>query len=586
MKGAVPKWLRTVAGPNGLTLTGWLMLGVPAVLGGAAMLAGSLGESLPESLAWGVVAWIALGAVWWIARRTWMSGGSASRRQILILPTYLLAGAVRAAVIALNSPTADARTLIAVSILNITFLSIVLSVVVDRLRTLDLAAGRLEDIRAGLVDAGARAAQETARLRAYARETILAGVRQALTQGDDAVSVARGLRDVSDQVVRPMSHEIAESAAPPESPAFVRPQRDIASVARAMLEAGPIRPVVTTAVYCAFALPVAYYIHGWPTMLPVLGFTALYVVALLGLARLIPWHRLPTAGGMVLLAVILVATGASSIVVLRLGPATSGPFAGGVVYAAVFFTLGAGSIAVLRGLGYRQARIEESLVVAVRQLSEVVGVEQADLRRARRHLARVLHGVVQPRLVARALQVQQAEELLDVRALEAEIVALLADEIDRGDAVDVVRALHDIAEIWADSVDVRVDVPEMIVEALVSDTACALAVTDVTREAVNNAVLRGGARAVDVRVRFEGARVCILVSNDVAVAPPRLGPPGMGSEIYGELADSWAVATEGGRVEFRADFSLGPRAGTGISGREGHVRPESGVLADDFGQGT
>lgn len=567
MTRRVPQWLRAVAGPNGLTLTGWLLLGVPAVIGGAAILAGSLGEGLLESLAWGVVGWIALGAVWWIARLTWMSGASATRRQILILPTYILAGAARAAVIAVNSPVADARAAIAVSIINITFLSIVLSVVVDRLRTLDLAAGRLDVIRAGLIDAGARAAQEAAQLRAYARETILAGVRQALSQSGDAVSIARGLRDVSDQVVRPMSHEMAGPAELPERPAFVRPRRDIPSVARATLDAGPIRPIVTTAVYCAFALPVAYYIHGWPTMLPVLGLTALYVFSLLGLARLIPWRRLPTASGAVLLTATLVVSGASSIVVLRFGPATSGPFAGGVVYAAVFLTLVAGSIAILRGLGSRQAQIEESLVVAVLELAEVVGVEQAERRRARHHLARVLHGVVQPRLVARALQVQQGDQALDVKALEAEIVALLADQIEKPDVVDLSRALQDIAEIWADSVDVKIDVPERVIEALASDTVCALAITDVTREAVNNGVLRGGARSVDVHLRLENARIRLIVSNDVAVVPPRLGPPGMGSEIYGELADAWAVATEGRRVEFRADFSLVPRRG---------------VLADDF----
>lgn len=580
MTRAAPKWLRTVAGPNGLTLAGWLMLGVPAALGGAAMLAGSLGESLPESLAWGVVAWIALGAVWWIARLTWMSGGSASRRQILIVPTYLLAGAVRAAVIALNSPTPDARTIIAVSILNITFLSVVLSVVVDRLRTLDLAAGRLEDVRAGLIDAGARAAQEAAHLRTYARETILAGVRQALTQGDDAASIARGLRDVSDQVVRPMSHQIAESAELPGISTFVRPRRDVASVARAMLDAGPIKPVVTTAVYCAFALPVAYYIHGWPTMLPVLGITALYVVALLGLARLIPWHRLPTISGTALLAVILVATGASSIVVLRLGPVTDGPFAGGVVYAAVFFSLVAGSIAILRGLGYRQAQIEESLVEAARALAEIVMVERAELRRTRSHLARVLHGVVQPRLVARALQLQRTDAPIDLQAIEAEVIALLSDQAGDVEALDVARALRDLAEIWADSVDVNVDVPETISTTLATQPASAMAVTDVAREAVNNAVLRGGATWVDLTLRGDARRVAITVVNREGAAGVTLDSPGYGSRIYDDLTDSWSLDLIDGRVVFTAVVGLPARP-------ESESVPEgprdglpSGVIAD------
>jgi hypothetical protein len=154
--------------------------------------------------------------------------------------------------------------------------------------------------------------------------------------------------------------------------------------------------------------------------------------------------------------------------------------------------------------------------------------------------------------VARALQVQQAAEPLDVKALEAEIVALLADEIESADAIDVGRALQDIAEIWADSVDVSVDVPEAVGTALATRPSSAMAVNDVAREAVNNAVLRGGATWVDLTLRGDSRSVTITVVNRQAATPMTFEAPGFGSRIYDDLTDSWSLESVGGRVIFTA----------------------------------
>jgi len=551
-----PAWLRTAAGPNALTLQGWLLLGVPTILGGGTMLSGGLGRGLPVSLVWGAVAWLALGAVWLVARLTWMSGGSRGRREILIVPTYVLGGAARAAVIGSLTDSATVRATIAVSILNVTIFSIIQAVVVDRLRTINLAAGRLDSIRAGLVDAGTRAMQQSAQLRASAREAILAGVREALRQGHDAQTVARGLRDVSEHVVRPLSHDLAGPAPRPDSADYVRPRRDLRSVARAMLDADPVRPLITTVLYCAYALPVTYFIYGWPNLIVVMVMTAICIAALLGLATWIPWSRLPTLLGSVLLGVVLALAGAVSVLVLQVSPIPMGALGGAVGYASVFLLIFGGCVAVLRGLAARQGQIEESLIVATRELAEVVRVEQGTLRRDRRQLARVLHGVVQPRLVAKALQLQRADASLDTAALEVEIVALLSAEVDVLDTVDVGRALRDVAEVWADTVDLTVDVPDNVNAILRSYPACALAISEVAVEAVNNAVLRGGARHVDVRVDLDGVSARLMVRNDCGAMPHRLGPPGMGSEIYAELADDWGIVSGVDLVDFWADFAL------------------------------
>lgn len=575
-----PQWLRTVAGPHALSLPTWLLLGVPTIIGGVTILAGGLGRGLLWSLGWGIVAWLALGAVWLLARFTWMSGGSLRRREVLIVPTYVLGGAARAGVFAALADSVSVRATIAVSVVNVTVFSIILAVVVDRLRNLNLAAGRLDSIRAGLVDAGARAMRESAQLRASAREAILAGVREALRHSGDAVTLAEGLRGVSERVVRPLSHDLAAASPGVDTDDYVRPRRDLRSVARAMLDAGPIRPAITTLLYCAYALPVTSFIHGWPSAIVVLGFTAISVLALLGMASLIPWRRLSTVVGCALLGLVLSVTGAVSVLILRVGPMPIGSLVGAVGYAAVFLMIIGGCIAVLQGLAARQRQIEESLIVAARERAEVVRVEQGRLRRDRRHLARVLHGVVQPRLVARALQLQGPDASLDVAGLEMEIVSLLSKEAGSLEAVDLSRALHDVAEIWEDSVAISVAVPAGIAAVLNSYPPCALAIGEVACEAVNNAVLRGGAQRVDVRVEMDGATVRLTVVNDFEAIPHRLGPPGMGSEIYGELADDWGISADGEAFEFWADFSLDPGGSTGIGGSGGSGGAGSGVLTD------
>jgi len=48
----------------------------------------------------------------------------------------------------------------------------------------------------------------------------------------------------------------------------------------------------------------------------------------------------------------------------------------------------------------------------------------------------------------------------------------------------------------------------------------------------------------------------LMVRNDCVAMPHRLGPPGMGSEIYAELADDWGIVSGVDLVDFWADFAL------------------------------
>lgn len=574
-----PHWPRAVAGPHALTMSGWLLLGALLVPGALTMLVGGLGEPLVSAMTWALASWVAVGAVWLLARVTWMRWGDARHRQWLILPTFLLAGIARAVVLAANAPSTTLRTTILVSALNTTFLSIIAAVVVDRLRTLNVVAGQLEATRAGLLDAQSRAVTESAQLRAASREAIVAAVREAVGDGHDAPQVAEGLREVSYRVVRPLSHDLASSPDDALELSPAPPRRDLRSVARATLDAGPIRPAFTTALYCALTVPLAVFVHGWAALLIVLALTAISILALLGLASLVPWARLRTWSGVLLLCVVLALVGFASVLILRVRFPSQMLMPGVAISAALFLLLVGGSVAVLQGVARRQEQIAEWLMAATSRLSEVVRVEQASLRREKRHLARVLHGVVQPRLVARALQLQRSDGGIDLSAIEAEIITLLSKEAEALNTVDVVRAVQDMAEVWADTVLVTVEADPSTSQVLRPYPACAFAMVEVAREAINNAVLRGGARWVQVLLTIDAEGMWLVVSNDIGAPHRPSDVPGMGSATFNELCDAWQLTTDESSAQFSAQFRLNEASKT-VAG-EGRTE-ENDVITDEI----
>ena len=578
----VPRWLTRISGPHALSVPAWLLVSATSVTWSIAFLTSSASMSLLEAATWGLLAALALGATWWIASKTWMKGGSATRRAVLILPTYVLAACVRSVIPVLASGSPDGPGQFPFAVASMTILSVAATLAVDSYRELEIQNGRLAAIRDALAASESRAQVEAATLRTSARQAISAAIKQAVTDDSTGEDRALRLRRVSDEVVRPLSHALAGH--PDEAPSTVPPQprRDLRTLGRAILSAQPIRPWPTASLVTVMSLGTMFLLVGMPLMLVTAAVLWVALASFLWLFQRLPWRRLPVAIGMISLPLALATSGLLAVTLITLRPAAADQVPRGPLIVAVMTVIAGGLVAILVGVTQQQRLLEEQLISEGAALVTVRRATQARIRRERRHLARILHGVVQPRIVARSLRLEASGEPETLDELARELDALLSDEADADKAIDVTRSLRDIADVWSGSkAIVEVTAPIDLNASLAAHPATARAVIDVTCEAVNNAILRAAATRVHAVVGSQQDSVTVTVTNDMRLGDSSLSTkPGLGSALFDELTDEWSLASGQGRAEFTARISLPHRGSTAIPDESSPEATEDRVITE------
>ena len=559
----IPRWLSRVAGPHALSVPAWLLVSATSMTWSIAYLTSTASMPLTEAALWGAIAALALGVIWWIASKTWMKGGSPNRRAILVLPTYVFAALVRSAIPVLAGETMDGPTPLLFAVATMTILSVTATLAVDSYRELEVQNGRLAAIRDALAASESRAQVEIATLRVSARQAIVAAIEQALATDSPRDDRAARLRRVSDDVVRPLSHALSVPADEDLLPVRTRPRRDLHALGRAILEAQPIRPWATATLVIVMSFGIILMTLGAPLSFFTAAVLWAGLAGLLWLVHLLPWRRLPVMVGMGALPLALAWAGFLAVSLMRLVPgAPADQVPRGPVFVAVVTLIAGGLIAILTGVTQKQRWLEEELITEGSALVSTRRATQARMRRDRRHLARILHGVVQPRIVARSLKLQNAGEAADIVEFARELDALLGEETRAEGAIDVTRALRDIVDVWSGSkAIVEVTLPSDLNASLSSHPATARAVVDVTCEAVNNAILRAGATRIHALVTQARDVVTVSVTNDVKLTEATASrEPGLGSGLFDELTDEWSLAAFAGRAEFtaRIAFPQGP----------------------------
>ena len=559
-----PRWLTRIAGPHALSVPGWLLVSATSVTWSVAFLTSSASMSLLSAAAWGALAALALGATWWVASKTWMKGGSPTRRAVLILPTYVLAACIRSVIPVLASGSPEGPGQFPFAVASMTILSVAATLAVDSYRELEIQNGRLAAIRDALAASESRAQVEAATLRTSAHQAITAAIEQALAGDATGEDRALRLRRVSDDVVRPLSHTLAgqPDEAPPIVPA--QPRRDLRTLGRAILSAQPIRPWPTASLVTVMSVGTMFMVLGMPMV--ILGIAMLWVVlaSILWVFQRLPWQRLPVVIGILGLPFAFATAGLLAVTLITLRPAAADPIPRGALIVAVMTVIAGCLVALLVGVTRQQRQIEEELITEGTALVATRRTTQARIRRDRHHLARILHGVVQPRIVARSLRLQASGESADIHELARELDELLSDEAGADGAIDVTRALQDICDVWSGSkAIVEVTAPEGLNGHLASHPAAARALVDVTCEAVNNAILRAGATRIHAVVAPQEGAITAAVTNDVTIhVPMDSRGPGLGSALFDELTDEWALRSGAGQAEFTAVISLPHRGST------------------------
>lgn len=556
----IPAWLSRISQPGALSWEAWLLLSVPSLMWGAGYVLTRTTMPLALAVLWSVLPWLALGLVWLIARTTWMRVGSSGFRALLILPTLALAALARSVtMIWIGGGLQGGPNPIPLGVLVFSLLSVGALLLADAFRELKLKNGRLIAIRNALAESDTRARMESESLRSSARQLVAAAVENALEAERSGERAAIRLRQVSDEVVRPLSHTLAltpEDEVPAIAPT---PRRDMGALARAILASDPVRPLLIAGLSVTMTFNVIAVTFGGPIALLVALVMGVTIAAMLLPVRYVPWARFPVGLGIAGLVVALAVAGFVSGLVMTAIPSPRDGVGGASLFIAVVVLLCGAFVAVMRGLLRQQEDVEEDLVTEGRRLVVVGRATQARIRRDRRHLAQVLHGVVQPRIVARSIRLQAAGDPVDVAELVDELDSLLSQQTSPDAAIDLRRSLQDVAKVWSGSAALQVDLAGEVQEALSGQDGTARAVVDIACEAVNNAVLRGGATRVDLSISLSDAMVAIVVRNGVEASLAAKAPSstsGLGSRTFDDLADTWSLDSKDGVTVFLATVGL------------------------------
>lgn len=380
---------------------------------------------------------------------------------------------------------------------------------------------------------------------------VLIGELAALEAGDAQRSLA-ALQRTATEVVRPMSHELAQGlpdltpASTPADPARISWVHVIDEAASGR----PFRPLVTGLLMC---LPVLGGVLIDPRALSSAIVTVVVVTGAFALANPLIAPLLTRSSLRGRIAAVVGATLLSAVTAGVIAAAslhfTEFSVAAGVGVAVAATTIGLGSV-IITALGRDRDQV-------IRELTSSSRAVERNLVRWRqvqwfqqKALSRALHGPVQTAVNAAAIRLDAAMQQGPVSPEIIEHVhADLLRTLDVLNEPELTVASIDtgfarIVGTWDGICDVRVDVNQAATDELGSHAALRSCVLDIVTEAVGNAVRHGGATTVGIRATTDPVEetLRIFVESN-GVAPSADAPRGLGSQLLDDCSLTWSRAS-------------------------------------------
>lgn len=571
-------WRRLVAGPSAISI--WSVLGPLPLLIAIRFLdpvVAASDDQRPYLLAT-MAGLVVVGGGAWLAWLTVLRPHRRSPRVIMTLTVFAALGAARVATIAsvesmLGVP--PSRTMpheLMVGAVQGLVVLVTVSVVVNSRREYVQITQRLRATRARIqaVEATDRTTAERvgrALLDEFTDEVARRLESMATESDAGPASVSARVRSLSAEVVRPMSHTIAQEwntllpsavvATPTASTAHAeRSGRAARSVREFASTLQPPQPLLVALLMASLAAPALTRMIGAAfTAVILLPSAAILILGTLGVGRLMRrWQGKPIR----LLAILLIGPAATaavtSVVNRRVLLALTGidhSFAEPIFV----FTFLCASVSIIATATHLAARRRAALVEGVEQ-EAAAGEELAQSVSAlRRAASQYLHSQVQAELMATSLLLQRAP------SDQAAVAAILHDAAQRvkgglaaaasSTPVDDLRAK---LEFWSAVSGVTPVVDGAAWQRLATHPDVASRVSQLLTEALTNAVKHGAAGQIEVNLTATGSdAIEVTVRNPGQMR--RLGDGmdvGLGLSAMRELSDDFALAGEQGEVHLRA----------------------------------
>jgi len=383
-------------------------------------------------------------------------------------------------------------------------------------------------------------------------------IQETLASASSA-AVIGSLRDAADEVVRPLSREVAEGQDDlnfENEPAAVR-----------VKSALPKRVILGEFLIPFWAATMSIGLLVSSTVLLEDPLMALIVLTLIfalifGFGRIVQalTNRLeiPTLAAWVLVPLVY-SFPLSGFFVLK--PLLNMQSTDAQIFTMLFFEWNLGLLLFFAQLVQLQRReTTERLRDVNKQLELISSRLSQELWLNRKRMAALLHGPIQAALYASAMGMSQTNnptpEYLAKVQKDIETALEQLNNPNRLESETLISVLNQVKELWAGSVEVEIEIPAELEAAITNEPLTCEATIELTREMVTNSIKHGHARWVKVVInQIDPTRFSVEVTDN-GKALVEGATPGYGTKVLNELSLNWERTRSGDTTRSYAEMVL------------------------------
>jgi signal transduction histidine kinase len=452
---------------------------------------------------------------------------------------------------------------VAASVGHMAVITVILWFLVSEVRGLHTRRRHLLADRDQLIDLQQVTQRDLELLGDRATDEIRRSVLESLggLRVSDSSDLRERLRRTIDNVVRPLSHQLA--AQPPE---WAPPQQPIQTMrvnwpqaVREGLDPTRIHPVLITLLLIWLGLPGHFFQLGPPFAARLIS-TGIVVIPSFWLARRaairLTTHRDAGAKAVAFVIAVLVggvALGFATLPYMRDQP-TPLIF---VIVAPIFAMLISAPLAIAEAARDQDLALESELRATTEDLRWMLTRAREHYRQRERTLAHALHGSLQASLAAAFLRLDRAvangtDDKPLLASLQDEVFQAVNNLDLRGVKAEPIDKVIELTQSnWSGAIHLNFTIDPLARESLEFDRLCARSVNDLVPELVFNSVRHGRAHAIDVQLQIADFRTLSLTVIDDGSDDLITTRYGLGSALLDEASLNWSRTRLGNRTTTR-----------------------------------
>ena len=402
------------------------------------------------------------------------------------------------------------------------------------------------------------------------REELLSKVRnlldpaiskiQATLSGQSSIAVINSLQSTVDEVVRPLSLEVADTTDELEAVSGKAVLREKAAIPNRIMLGEFLVPLWAALISSIIAVPVAFLLEEPLNALSIIASIFGSMLLCLGLIHKLTMSLPVKPFFAYLIVPVIYAISLSPIYLIA--DLLEWDVSVEQIHALLLFGAVVGGTTFAAQFAQLQRKTTTEKLAGVNQQLEILNASlRQELWLNRRRTASVLHGPVQAALFASAMKLSQTAE--PTPELVAEVEKDIEDAIEKlnnpsnleGEEISAV--LEQIVDIWSDAAQITISFSEELELTLARRPLASEALIEISREFINNAIKHGKAENVSLRVfRVDPYRLAVEVTDDGQGVPPG-AKPGFGSKLLTELSLSWSQSRQDNKTFSYAEIVLG-----------------------------